>query len=320
MEHNGIEKDVEVAEGAAASDEDACTVVERKPDKDKDKDKEEPHAGFLNVVFHGAFCFFEIENNILVRTANIKHMGDPKMPSEHVYLAGNWLGESTYEPRKDYQLKGVEPGYARFPREHNLIIKGGTPAKIPEGIYAEFLFPYPLQIYSVQCLPVKNLGEFFEGTSFPKINDVKEISTIQIFTYRFKNHLDLQLVGHAPWTAKRMLVGNIATLHLWSEPDHTVCRCHVGNAFSDSIKMFDSVDLKLKKSENILHVEADDLPYGTRVEEMDDLVVRLYKLARLGKAFKAGDDLRAALVKTKREITLLSGTDLHRCSHIVGAS
>jgi hypothetical protein len=274
-----------------------------------------PRAGYLHVVFHGLFCFFEEETEIIVRTPRVDHMGGGGMPMpEHVYLAGNWLGEVTYPPGKDYKLTGVEHGYARFPRDVNLVIAGGSRAPNPKGLYAEFGLPYPMQIHSLQSLSVLPLKDFFSGNSLNLIEGVKKISTLQILTYRFHNHLKLAL-ENTPWSANTMLSGNIATLHIWAEPDQKVTESHVKNAFDNAIAMYDKVDLKFSTSQAAEPVKAGDLPFGLRVEEMQDLFLRLRTLAVLGKRFKNGGNLRKAF----RPDEALNASDVLRCGQSIGA-
>src|SRR5580658_5768263 len=112
-----------------------------------------PQAGFLHVIFHGLFCFFYLEDYILCRAPKVMSGG----LSEHVYLAGNWLGELTVAPAEQYQLKGVRQGYAKFPRDRNLTIRGARPAPNPiADLFADFHMPYPERISSIETVDINN--------------------------------------------------------------------------------------------------------------------------------------------------------------------
>jgi len=52
----------------------------------------------LNVLFHGLFVFVDRPNGIEVLI--------PDMGADHVYRAGEWLGETTLA-RGSYELSGV---------------------------------------------------------------------------------------------------------------------------------------------------------------------------------------------------------------------
>jgi hypothetical protein len=279
-----------------------------------------PQAGFLHVVFHGLFCFFERERDILVRVPRVMGMDSPG--SDHVYLAGNWLGEMTYGPG-EYELKGVHLGYGRFPRKRNLVIIGGMPAANPgPALYAQMNFPYPDQIASIQRVGV-NPAAVFAGNSSSRVQQVKEIATLQVFTYRFDDIMKLSLDGH-PWNAKDTVrdteVGGFCALHLFAEPDRKMSsgpNGHVSHAFPEAMKMFDSIDLQMVRTDIVKKVKVAEVPFGTLVDEMEDYSVRLARFEdAVGVARKLGNNLNEIWKPNAARY----GGDMERCGHSVGVS
>jgi hypothetical protein len=241
---------------------------------------------------------------------------------EHVYRAGNWLGEITYDPG-EYRLCGVSPGYARFPREHNLVIEGARPAANPgSDLYAEMIFPYPDDIRSIQSLGI-DPSTLFEGASLPMVQSSRKISTLEVLTYRFTNHLKLRLDGH-PWSAIGTMVGGFCTLHVIAEPDRPMQedmgQQHVKNAFSVAMKMYDQVNLQMAKaSDPVPHVTMDQIPFGARIEEMQDLCLRLNStMTKLGCMKKRGDNLNTLWDEYAQGGGQPEGSDILRCSQSIG--
>src|SRR5258705_13617225 len=68
------------------------------------------HPGQVNIIFHGLFLLLERSDCIEVLI--------PNMRTEHVYLAGSFLCETTLSPlplSQPYMLGGVRRGNARLP-------------------------------------------------------------------------------------------------------------------------------------------------------------------------------------------------------------
>src|SRR2546421_533082 len=93
------------------------------PQDPGDQGQDQTRAGFLHVIFHGLFCYFERPNDIMVRIPRVEHTeGHTNFP-EHVYMAGNWLGEQALAPTF-YKLKGVLPGSTHFRSRINFRLEG----------------------------------------------------------------------------------------------------------------------------------------------------------------------------------------------------
>jgi hypothetical protein len=303
-------------------------------------------SGFIHVIFHGLFCFFELDDHILVRVPFVPVMsmmdssmdmspseksGSPDTPakypcgkpgrfrgcaSEHVYRAGSWLGELALNPGY-YELKGVHPGYAHFDRSKNLVIQNGVPATNPANLYAEICIPYPLHIASVQ--QVNAPKSIFEG-QVERLSS-EYISLVQVLTYKFHNESKLELVGHRwrPASPRHpeldQLVSGFVALHLFAEPDHHVPN-HVGHAFGTATPMFDGLKLTLvKPPATAPPIRISDIPFGTRIEEMLDMEQRTQIMAFLGLLRKRGENLNLAFDFASPDI---NASDPERCGGLIG--
>lgn len=307
-------------------------------------DGDDNASGFLNVIFHGLFCFFECDEYILVRVPFIpnamggmsagggmehgaEHERGGKQAhnqssaasnygSEHVYRAGNWLGETVLEPGW-YELTGVNAGYARFPRGKNLILESGTPAANPSHLYAEIRFPYPKAITSL--LQVKAPKSSFSGNGVSQIT-CETISLLQVFTYSFDVKKNLKLSPHY-WTPSAVL-GGFLSLHLFAQPDRKMDDdSHVGHAFSCGVEMFNQLELSLtQKLEPASALRPADLPFGTREEEMEDLAPRNIRLSILADLRKRGENLNNAWDHLSRsgKKAIHSASDAERCAGLIG--
>jgi hypothetical protein len=281
--------------------------------------------GFLNVFFHGEICFSpREEKTIRVRVPLIKHnhamdamsankmsankMSAHPMPA-HVYIAGNWLGERMFMPSpRPFQLKGVAEGTAPvMDKAHNFFLDGAKFAEpAPPGhLYAEMHLPKPESAASLlrtQIDPYK----FFTGKDFKMVEDVREVSAVQVFTYRFEDHLKLQLDGLSPaaFSGDGYLTqsggNNYCSLHIFAELDTPPGnQAHRQEAFKTALTMYrkangDPIDLKIVDTPPltpVLPITPDQLPPGTMMAEFDDLIQRAQRLSALGVLGHSGTDL-----------------------------
>jgi hypothetical protein len=268
-----------------------------------------PLAGFLHVVFHGAFCFFDNgDDNIYVRVPLVTNQmymgagGGMAMPApiviEHAYIAGNWLNERTYMSGQ-FQLQGVETGAAELDPAKNLNLTGAKFAdNVDDKIYAEMTFPRPDRIDSLQCGTMDPQNDF-AGGDLDMVQNVVEVSTVQVFTYRFLDHTKLALPPHPPsaFQGEDHLTGGFCSLHLFAEPDnHPPDNQHSHHAFQAGLAMYckedgSPIDLDIVNPPKIRPVDQKDVPYGTILAELEDLPARLARLSALGVRRLENDDL-----------------------------
>jgi len=239
-------------------------------------------SGTLNLILHGLYAAFERKNGILALV--------PNLDSHHVYRAGTWLAETTIEPGEHFVLEGVTAGSARFPRNKNLIIQRACAKPYPGGkqLYASFFFPWPRKIHSVRSVQVD--PKCFTGTSADRVAG-KKLATVQIFQYKYKDHLQLKLGSH-PW--KPNPVDGTVNLHIWSEPETESTDSHSSHAFRQAISLFRKVDLALDCKLIAQNVDPAELPSGVAPEEIEDLDKRTARLAKAGALLLSGGDPRQA--------------------------
>lgn len=277
-----------------------------------------PQSGFLHVVFHGLFCFFEEPSHIRVRAPRIPTMpgmsGMPAMKG-HSYLIGPYLGERALDPGTGYVLRGVQPGSARFDPARNLVLKGSKPSENPAELHAEMVFPYPDLISSIQGVPIDPQA-LFAGGSLPLVLNTTRISTLQVFTYRFADAAQLMVEGVGPgvWNPASQMAGGFASLHVIAEPDESILPGHFLGAFPIAMKMFHNVDLAFLSTPKVPPVTFAEVPFGARLEEMSDYSIRIDQLASLGALIRRGGNLSDFL----RPSGVLHSGDIERCAGVVG--
>jgi hypothetical protein len=287
-------------------------------------------AGFLHVLFHGLFCFFDDGNHIIVRVPRVRHKDHDAdggkdatqakpIITEHAYLAGNWLGERTFPPGR-YELEGVDAGSHGFNKDHNMALKGAKLAEKPgHHVYATMTFPRPLHIKSLQRAKI-DPKTFLDGDDKDMAAEVKEIATLQVFTYRFTNHKKLKLspLPAEYFTAEENMAGGFCSLHLFAEPDTKPkdARSHASNAMEAALKMYskskgEAIDLKYVKLPDVKPVRQEDAPLGTLLPELEDLSRRIERLSRLGAARRRFDNLNETFERRGRDFKpkRLEGTE-----------
>jgi hypothetical protein len=186
-------------------------------------------------------------------------------------------------------------------------------------LYADIWMPYPHKITSIE--PTNTDGKL-RGGAVGQLSS-STLSLLQVFTYIFDHEGLLRLKPH-PWRPKAakdkpnqdQRVGGFVSLHLFAEPDTEMSGPgHFNHAFPVAIQMFNQVDLQLKdeiKAPGAIRVA--DIPFGTRLEEMEDLDVRNSRLAFLGVLLKRGQSLNQAFLDT----SFTDATDAERCAGMIG--
>ena len=251
----------------------------------------------LNVIFHGAFAFLEEEKKHRIRTMI-------PVIAQHAYRAGNWLGE-THLMRGTYELRGVTQGrVSQFSAKQNLIVKSKKPAAKPQP-YATIFFPLPRKITSLRTARVPT-------TSFTNQNHLlvkgkeQHVSTLQIFTYSFKDANQLLLKsahgGHY-WepvikaSKKNGKVERSVNLHIFSVEDSVDEPYQVDDFERCAQLLASNVRLVNGCAYQPTGITEGDLPYGVTAAETEDLAPRNLRLARLGRLLSQGDDTNQAWYK-----------------------
>ncbi len=264
--------------------------------------------GTLNVILHGTFAF-------KVNTHRIEAL----MPrnEQHVYRAGNWLGETDLRPGV-YELQGVEvspPNRANsFSREHNLVLT--CPKKEPQvKPYARLVFPRPATISSLRRVKVP------AQTIQPEPKNYRgQLTTLQVFTYKFKSDTNLRLVQVKSDGKKTQRVAgaqavhreskrghfwepsfasdNTINLHIFSAHDHEHSAGHPETAFQQVAALLGH-ELRLTSPPPASELEIKELPEGVMPEETEDLADRVKRMTRLGRMRRQGRDLNQLWLDTE---------------------
>jgi hypothetical protein len=280
-----------------------------------ESDSREKLAGFLHVVFHGAFCFVDQKEapDIMVLVPLVTHTSQMDMTemdgksqgkamptptvAEHAYIAGNWLNERSFI-RGAFELRGVVRGNATFDPSKILSLNGAKPGADRGDLYAVMRFPRPLRIESLQRGPVESK---FTGKDVGLVKQVREVSTVQVFTYRFEDDNQLELYPHpkSAFSGKDRVTGGFCSLHLFAEPDDIAPKPHSHHAFKAALAMYrketgENIDLDVTPPE-VEPVEQPDVPYGMILAELQDLPTRLNRLSALGVRRLLNENLNGVL-------------------------
>ena len=248
----------------------------------------------LNVILHGTFAYVDKKGvNFIDALIPLPH---PEDGMDHVFRAGNWLGETELRPGT-YKLEGVQTGNAHLDHGKNIIFQNGCPRRPrnPQREYARIIFPRPEKISSLRISKVRlKVGN----------QNWKEEhgAALQVFTYAVKNDSDLRLqrVDDADENKPRsghywepVFTGDYASLQIFSAEDHPDNPTHTGRAFQRISALLGVTSIKVQ-----VHraggIEAKDLPPGIIAEETEDLAVRTIRMARLGRLRRQKADLDQA--------------------------
>jgi len=274
--------------------------------KEINMDKE-PLPGQLHVIFHGSFCFLDDgkSETIEVRLPTVEDQNGMPMMGAHTYLAGNWLSERTLIPdgTNPFVLTGVETGKATFEKAKNLSLADARFAYKPANLYATIILPRPYSIDSLQRGDINPAD--FRGGDIAKemVKGVKQVATVQVFTYRFSNHKELSLapLSSDAFSGDGHLTGvpddRFCSLHLFAEPDEPLDEHHPRHALRSALKMYtdpngNPFELDIEMVPDVEAVPSQELPSGTISAEFDDLPKRLKKLSDLAIRRLKGDDFK----------------------------
>src|SRR5947207_3244288 len=126
----------------------------------------------LNVILHGTFAYIDKEGVNFIDAL----MPLPGEGVDHVFRAGNWLGETELQ-KGTYQLRGViTAGGARFDSASNLIFQNGCPRLPRDGkkAHARLILPRPASIFSLRLAEV-------DLTKKPPTLHGEKAAAIQVF-------------------------------------------------------------------------------------------------------------------------------------------
>ncbi len=238
----------------------------------------------LNVILHGTFAYIDKENVPFIDA--LIPRPDEKM--DHVFRAGNWLGETELHSGT-FQLEGVREGAARLDPAKNLIVKNACPRRPrdPHTEYARLLLPRPQTIASLR------LARLYFATR-PNNVTGERAPALQVFTYEIESDplLRLQRVKDEALDQTRpghywepVFTNGYANLHIFSAEDHPDDPEHTSHAFDKTSEL-----LGLRKGQLTLDtvhradgIDKDDLPAGVIADETEDLAIRMLRMARLGR-------------------------------------
>lgn len=239
----------------------------------------------LNVILHGTFAYIDKEGVPFI-DALIPRPDEEKM--DHVFRAGNWLGETELHPGT-YILEAVKAGTARFEAKKNLIIKNSCPRqpRNPNKEYARLLLPRPDKISSLRLAKL-------EFAKQPRNVEGEQAPAIQVFTYVVESdrQLRLQRVKDDDENRERsghywepVFTGGYASLHIFSAEDHPDDPEHTSHAFDKTSELLGlrKGQLTLKDAYRAAEIIKGDLPDGVIAEETEDLALRNLRMARLGR-------------------------------------
>jgi hypothetical protein len=229
----------------------------------------------LNVLFHGLFVFYDKPDEIEVL---IPDMGD-----DHVYRAGEWLGELELPRSKDpYVLSGVSGDGGTFTPAMNLIVADAPPSNGDDGVYARIQVPRPNKITSLRQVQLR--ADCVTGPDKDLIAP-STISAEQVFTYDIDDGDPTNVkLGDHYMTNSAQQFGNdfFMNLHILAEPDHLVRPQHPVDGFDMAISLIPTLsgNVELACSPKIPPLtDPALLPHGCILEEFLDLSRREERLA-----------------------------------------
>jgi hypothetical protein len=264
----------------------------------------------LNVVFHGLFVFIERPGSIDVLA--------PDMGADHVYRAGEWLGETTYGPGSyQLQIPNSSPGQAVFDPDRNLKIRRARPTTAKKGVYARFSFPRPQAIRSLRSvtLPAAVLDT---DPAVPLSS--RTASVLQVLTYTMPSLSGLDF-GPIPVPRAAQTVKGVrsASLHIIAGPDQRETAEHTIDGFHSAVNLLPSLrgKLRLQGAPQAPPLEAADVPPGCHKLEFLDLSDRLQQLARFGGKLRAANPPSSKSILSAPSGAGLMDTDVRVCVGII---
>jgi hypothetical protein len=248
----------------------------------------------LNVILHGTFAYIDDEDVDFIDA--LIPLPKPDDGVDHVFRAGNWLGETELRPGT-YKLEGVKPGADQLDERSNLIFRNGCVRRPldPARVHARLIFPRPQKIWSLRLAKVdlKTRPPYLKGD---------QGAALQVFTYEIDSDplMRLQkisddekevLTGHY-W--EPVFTGNYASLHFFSAEDHPDDPAHTSRVFQATSALLGITDIELNEVHRARGIEDKDLPPGVIAEETEDLAARTLRIARLGRLRRQNADLNQA--------------------------
>jgi hypothetical protein len=223
---------------------------------------DEKHAQTLYVVFHGSFAFYQTSGSILALI--------PDMGSEHAYLAGPWLGETTLEPGSAHALTGVKGGGGKFSRVlapscqidltgasgrgHGMQHAHGSMAMSGSGLYSMLLFPRPIAVHEL-CKGVFHPGSIHDLDRDTSNTEEVYCPYVPVFEYTHKGKAALGSHWQLPPDKAAAAAGEsptALTLHILSTAPKRVGPEHVRMAFQNAMRLLGRAsELKLEKDDSI---------------------------------------------------------------------
>jgi hypothetical protein len=248
----------------------------------------------LNVTLHGTFAYIDKEGVAFIDA--LVPVPEPDDGVDHVFRAGNWLGETELRPGT-YTLRGVKTGTDSLDVKKNLIFENGClrRPRDPNREYARFIFPRPEKISSLR------LAEVDLRTRPPSLKGDRG-AALQVFTYEIDSdpQLSLQrisddekddLPGHF-W--EPVFTSGYASLQIFSAEDHPDDPAHTSRAFQKTSALLGVTDIALNEVHRARGIDDKDLPPGVIAEETEDLAARTLRIARLGRLRRQKADLNQA--------------------------
>jgi len=248
----------------------------------------------LNVILHGTFAYIDKEGEDFIDA--LIPLPKPDDGVDHVFRAGNWLGETELRPGT-YTLRGVKTGTGSLDGKRNLIFENGCPRRRrdPKREYAKLILPRPEKISSLRLAKVdlKTRPPSLKGDF---------AADLQVFTYEIDSDplLSLQrisddgkdnLSGHF-W--EPVFTGDYASLQIFSAEDHPDDPAHTSRVFQKVSALLGVTNIALNEVHRARGIDENDLPPGVIAEETEDLAARTLRIARLGRLRRQNSDLNQA--------------------------
>jgi hypothetical protein len=254
----------------------------------------------LNVILHGTIAYIDKEGVGFIDA--LIPLPKPDDGVDHVFRAGNWLGETELRPGT-YKLEGVKEGKDHLDDSKNLIFQNACPRRPrdPDTEYARLIFPRPERISSLRLAEVdlKTKPASLKGDHAAALH----AAALQVFTYeidrepalrlqRIKDDDEnIELPGHY-W--EPIFTGDYASLQIFSAEDHPDDPAHTSRAFLKIVALVGATDLELIKVHRARQIQVQDLPPGVIADETEDLAARTLRIARLGRLRRQKADLDQA--------------------------
>jgi hypothetical protein len=252
----------------------------------------------LNVILHGTFAYIDKKSAPFIYA--LIPEPNSKGGVDHVFRAGNWLGETELRPGT-YELRGVKGGTAGLDAARNLIYEHvcRLHPRNPHTEYAKFIFPRPKSIASLRLAKV-------DLKTHPKSRPPRLKghlgAALQVFTYEVENDQALCLQkmtdddnsegsGHF-W--EPIFTGNYASLQIFSAEDHPDDPAHTRRVFHRVAALLGVRNIELNEVHRSGGIDDAELPEGVIAEETEDLAARTLRIARLGRLRRQNADLNQA--------------------------